>query len=742
MRATRFRLVLPILVGVLGSAGSALAICGDAIIDVGESCDEGASNGTSTSCCTAGCLIRPASEECRASADECDVAENCDGLAPTCPADVLQTAGATCSDEGNPCTVDTCDGVSAGCTHPAGNGGAVCRAIAGGCDLAEACDGVSTSCPGDVFEPVNTVCRAALDICDVTEACTGTSAACPADLLQPSTIECRASADVCDLAESCDGVNVSCPADIFQFPSTVCRASTGVCDVAENCDGTGISCPADVFQPATTVCRVSAGLCDVAESCTGAGAACPADAVEPSTTVCRPSAALCDATESCNGVNVTCPPDAPQANGYVCRPPVDACDFPETCSGTSPICPTDVARALGTVCPDDGNPCTTDKCNGVSFACQHPPGNFSALCRAAAGPCDIIETCDGVSAACPPNAIKPLDSLCRPSAGFCDLADTCNGLSVQCSPDAKRPATSECRAATNPCDITEFCNGVSDLCPGDTFAQSGTVCNDGSVCTQTDTCQAGVCVGSNPVTCTAQIECREAGVCDPGTGSCTYPLSPDGSPCNGGSACATGQQCAAGSCITGPIVPCTACLGCETALGCVARPQTGCKSPTVARGSNLLIRKGLLESRDSLSWIWNRGESTLLTDFGDPTSTTDYSVCIYDEAGGSSHLVLRADAPAGGICDTRDCWEPTSLGYRYRDTEGTPDGLSSVQLRSGSDGRSRTRARGKGDRLDAPTLPLVGKVTAQLQAENGMCWDAEFSSPIRNQPQLFRARSD
>ena len=32
--------------------------------------------------------------------------------------------------------------------------------------------------------------------------------------------------------------------------------------------------------------------------------------------------------------------------------------------------------------------------------------------------------------------------------------------------------------------------------------------NDGNVCTQTDTCQGGICVGSNPVVCTASDQCH------------------------------------------------------------------------------------------------------------------------------------------------------------------------------------------------------------------------------------------
>src|SRR5207247_11476759 len=73
-------------------------------------------------------------------------------------------------------------GSSAPCPHPAGNAGAVCRAVAGPCDVAESCTGTSTTCPTDAFLPATTVCRAESSPCNPGELCTGSSAACPADV--------------------------------------------------------------------------------------------------------------------------------------------------------------------------------------------------------------------------------------------------------------------------------------------------------------------------------------------------------------------------------------------------------------------------------------------------------------------------------------------------------------------------------------------------------------------------------
>src|SRR5439155_10317428 len=68
-----------------------------------------------------------------------------------------------------------------------------------------------------------------------------------------------------------------------------------------------------------------------------------------------------------------------------------------TCTGTSTTCPSNPFKPIGTACPDDGDPCTTDSCDGTNTSCQHPPGNAGAVCRAAANECDVAETCPGAT---------------------------------------------------------------------------------------------------------------------------------------------------------------------------------------------------------------------------------------------------------------------------------------------------------------------------------------------------------
>ena len=118
------------------------------------------------------------------------------------------------------------------------------------------------------------------------------------------------------------------------------------------------------------------------------------------------------------------------------------------------------------------------------------------------------------------------------------------------------------------------------VCTNPTLA-NGTACNDGNACTQIDTCQAGTCTGSSPVTCTALDQCHVAGTCSPSTGACSNPNAANGTTCNDGNACTTTDTCQAGTC-TGTAVTCAALDQCHVAGTC--NPSNGtCSNPTSQR---------------------------------------------------------------------------------------------------------------------------------------------------------------
>jgi hypothetical protein len=168
---------------------------------------------------------------------------------------------------------------------------------------------------------------------------------------------------------------------------------------------------------------------------------------------------------------------------------------------------------------------------------------------------------------------------------------------------------------------------------------------------------------------------------------------------------------------------------------CTPTPQVDCQ-PALSGKSSLLVEY----AKAVLSWKWRGSMPTAKTDFGSPTTTTDYALCVYDQSGPGPTLRLAATAPAGGVCAGRPCWSEASSGFRYVDRDLTPDGLATIRLQAGGAGAGRIKVRGRGTAL-AP--PLVPPATVQLQRrDHAVCWLATFSAPATNTPEKFKAKAD
>ncbi len=78
------------------------------------------------------------------------------------------------------------------------------------------------------------------------------------------------------------------------------------------------------------------------------------------------------------------------------------------------------------------------------------------------------------------------------------------------------------------------------------------ICNDDNACTL-DSCDpnTGKCVYT-PLVCTASDQCHTAGICDQVTG-CSNPTAPNGTPCEDGNICSQNDSCEAGICTTGNV---------------------------------------------------------------------------------------------------------------------------------------------------------------------------------------------
>src|SRR4029077_11332506 len=68
-----------------------------------------------------------------------------------------------------------------------------------------------------------------------------------------------------------------------------------------------------------------------------------------------------------------------------------------------------------------------------------------------------------------------------------------------------------------------------------------------------------------------------------------------------------------------------------------------CRQSVQAGKSKLLIKDKSPNSGDTILWKWTKGADTTLGEFGDPTSTADYALCVYEDG----VLQHGFDIPAG-----------------------------------------------------------------------------------------------
>jgi hypothetical protein len=180
---------------------------------------------------------------------------------------------------------------------------------------------------------------------------------------------------------------------------------------------------------------------------------------------------------------------------------------------------------------------------------------------------------------------------------------------------------------------------------------------------------------------------------------------------------------------------------------CGSTPRGDCMGPSLAAKAKLQLRDSTPDDRDRLTWRWSKGNASL-SQFGTPLSSTDYALCIYDRSGGVPTLQV-ASAPAGGTCGNAPCWKALARGFRYKNRDGSDDGVQSILLKAGQSNRAKFLVKGKGAKLDmaapigAQLLAQDPAVTVQLVNSLGFCWEATFSAPAqRNQTSRFSDKSD
>src|SRR5262249_62041759 len=130
---------------------------------------------------------------------------------------------------------------------------------------------------------------------------------------------------------------------------------------------------------------------------------------------------------------------------------------------------------------------------------------------------------------------------------------------------------------------------------------------------------------------------------------------------------------------------------------------------------------------------------------GRALAAADCGVCVY---GGGRRVVgvkLRPGAGHGGLCGGRPCWKEGGAGFRYQNKALTPNGTLKMVLHEGLvAGKSKITIAGKGAGLGVPTLPFAQDPTVkvELRSNTGQCWEATYSTHLKNDTGQFKAKAD
>jgi hypothetical protein len=496
---------------------------------------------------------------------------NCNGFIDLNDPNCRNCVGDTDCNDNNPCTTDRC--LAGACQNTVLSDGSACSD-------GNACTRID-ACQGGVCQGSNPVVCAPLDQCHFAGTCNPATGTC-SDPIKPDGTACD-DANACTRTDTCQGGScaganpVTCtPLDQCHLAGT-CNPATGVCSNPNRPDGAPCDDGNACTQTDTCIGGSCSGsnpvVCSPLDDCHLAGTCNPSSGtcsnpVKPDGSACVDGNA-CTLTDTCQSGSCV------GANPVTCTP-LDQCHLAGTCNPITGVC-SNPNRPDGSSC-NDGNICSSiDTCQsgvctaGATDRDADSDGYFDRLCP---GGTD----CDDTRPLVNPGATEgPFGSL--------SCADT---LDNDCDDQTDMTDTG-CMQCFSHGDCNDNNSCTTDLCQGGVCTQTpvtnGTSCNDGDLCTQTDTCQNGTCVGSNPVACAPLDQCHDAGTCNPATGLCSHPTKPDGTSCNDGDLCTQTDTCQSGSCTGSNPVVCTPLDQCHNAGTC--DPATGvCSNPNKPNGTS------------------------------------------------------------------------------------------------------------------------------------------------------------
>ena len=525
---------------------------------------------------------------------------------------------------------------------------------------AELCDGIDNDCDGDTDEKS----------CDDGNACT--TDACKSEgkciHIDMSGTPCNADDNVCTDADACQQ-GLCIPGSLKDCDDNN-PCTKDACDMSEGCTKTNDDgAPCDDDNPCTVGDICGDGSCEkgTPKGC-NAGNSCVAGSCNPATGKCK----------------------------YVDQPKGTPCEDGNICS-TGDNCSGNACLAGGAKDCNDGNPCTTDSCDG-KLGCAHDnnaspcddgaPCTLNDTCKdglCLAGPlkgCDDQEnctsdSCDAATGNCQFLGLPLEASSCNADDSKCTVGDACKG--GKCLPGALVPCDDN-----NPC-TADSCDKDTGNCVFDAAKQNGSECNaDDSKCTKSDICQAGKCEAGAGLVCDDGNACTDDS-CD-GKLGCVHKANT--ALCDDGDACTVGDLCKETQCLPGGAKSCddsNVCTtdACDSKIGCVAKANVGQQHPCYE---------------------------------GEPANTKDVGLCkggvaTCDDAGKLSACVGQV-LPKTEACDGLDnnCDGSKDEGCKAGLWEFT---VVPVQLSGTGGGKTLSGSGGR---------PLMGTSAAQAGGKHAVSW--------------------